>query len=239
MDAQIRRPEAARRLARMKRGRQRPTRRRELRYWRGGAQLVVGMDEVGRGPLAGPLVAAAVALPSGRRPVWLSQVRDSKQLSEVQRRRLAPQIRAEAAAWSVAWLAASEIDADGLAAALRCVYRRALARLPRLPDVVLADGADQLRLPCPTEMVIRGDAAVASIAAASIIAKDARDAYMRALHCRHPDYGFAQHKGYPTAQHLRALRQFGPCPEHRCSFAPVAALAQTPLPFHAEADDSS
>ena len=126
---------------------------------------------------------------------------------------------------------ARELDDIGLSAALRLAYRRTLDQLSEPPDVVLADGRDDLRLPYPTEMIVKGDATVASIAAASIIAKTARDAWMIELDDRCPGYGFARHKGYGSPEHLRALPELGPCPEHRRSFAPVAALFQPRLRF--------
>ncbi len=214
---------------------QRPTRRRELRHRRSGAGLIVGVDEVGRGPLAGPIVTAAVALPLDRRPRWLRELRDSKQLTAKQRERLAPRIEAESTQCAVGWVHARELDELGLSEALRLCFRRTLDQLERLPDVVLGDGRDDLRLPCPTEMIVKGDASVASIAAASIVAKVARDRWMIALDQRYPHYGFARHKGYGSAEHLRALQEHGPCPEHRRSFAPVAALRQHRFSFDAAA----
>ena len=212
-----------------------PTRRRELHHRRNGAELIVGLDEVGRGPLAGPIVVAAVALPLDRRPTWLRELRDSKQLSPARREHLAPLIESESLQCATGWLHAAELDELGLSAALRRCVRRCLEHLDRWPDVVLADGRDDLRLPCPTEMIIKGDRAVASIAAASIVAKAARDRWMIELDRQYPAYGFARHKGYGSAEHLRALRAFGPCPEHRRSFAPVANLRQTRLGFDAAA----
>ncbi len=205
---------------------QRPTRRRELFHRRSGARSVVGVDEVGRGPLAGPIVTAAVSLPLDRRPAWLSAVRDSKQLGPGQRERLAPLIREGSRQWGLGWVQAAELDDLGMTNALRLACRRAIDQLRDSPDVVLADGRDDLRLNCRTEMIVKGDATVASIAAASIIAKVARDRWMVELDERYPSYGFARHKGYGTAQHLAALRSLGPCPEHRRSFAPVADLLQ-------------
>ncbi|MDE2989004.1 MAG: ribonuclease HII [Chloroflexota bacterium] len=215
--------------------RQTPTRRRELQHWRNGARSIVGLDEVGRGPLAGPVVTAAVSLPLDRRPAWLSELRDSKQLSARQRELLAPQIREGSLQWALGWVHASELDEIGMTAALRLACRRALEQLPAAPDVVIADGRDDLRLAVPTEMVVKGDASVASIAAASIIAKTARDAWMITLDEQYPGYGFARHKGYGAPEHLRALEQLGPCPEHRRSFAPVAALNQPRLALDAAA----
>ena len=204
-------------------GGQVPNRRRELRLWREGALVVAGADEAGRGPLAGPLTVGAVVLPR-ERPAWLSDLRDSKALPRAERARLAELIRRDAEAWALGWVPAGRLDRLGLAPARRLGYRRALEGLPEAPCAVLADGRDRLELPWPTEMVVRGDASVASIAAASVLAKEARDAHMAALDQRHPGYGFARHKGYGTARHLEALRRLGPCIEHRRSFAPVAAL---------------
>ena len=201
-----------------------PTRRIELRHWRAGAAVVAGADEVGRGPWAGPLVVGAVVLPR-ERAAWLPLLRDSKALSAEARRALAPQIHSGAQDAALGWVGAAEIDQLGLAAALRLAYRRALSGLVAPPDIVLADGADRLGLPWPTEMVVRGDARVASIAAASIIAKVARDDYMVALDARFPQFGFARHKGYGAPEHRAALEAHPPCPEHRRSFRPVAQAA--------------
>ena len=187
---------------------------------------MAGADEVGRGPWAGPLVVGAVVLPPDVRPAWLSHVRDSKALSARTRRELAPQITEGAQDSALGWVAAAEIDQVGLAAALRLGYRRALTALARPPDIVLADGSDRLNLPWPTEMVVRGDARVASIAAASVIAKVARDDYMAALDAQFPQFGFARHKGYGAPEHRAALEIHPPCPEHRSSFRPVAQAAQ-------------
>ncbi|MYB22265.1 MAG: ribonuclease HII [Chloroflexi bacterium] len=211
----------------------RPTRRRELHHWRNGAGCVAGVDEVGRGPLAGPIVTAAVTLPLDRRPSWLRELRDSKQLTASRRECLALLIEDGALQWGLGWVHAAELDELGMSAALRLACRRALEQLPQAPDVVLADGRDDLRLSCATEMIVKGDVTVASIAAASIIAKVARDRWMVELDARIPGYGFARHKGYGTAQHLAALQSFGPCAEHRRSFAPVAALLRPRLALDA------
>lgn len=137
---------------------------------------------------------------------------------------MAAAIRSEAAAWAVGWVESVELDRIGLAAALRRAQRSALEQLGDGPDVVLADGRDRLELPWRTEMIVKGDATVASIAAASIVAKVARDAYMVELCVREPRYGFSRHKGYGTRAHLEALRRYGACREHRRSFGPVAAV---------------
>lgn len=180
-------------------------------------------------------MTAAVSIPLERRPGWLAELRDSKQLSPAQRDQLAPKIREGALQWAIGWVHASELDEMGVSAALRLACRRAIDQLTTPPDVVLADGRDDLRLAIPAEMIIKGDALVSSIAAASIIAKTARDAWMVDLDAQFPGYGFARHKGYGSPQHLRALAELGPCPEHRRSFAPIAALSQPRLVFDAAA----
>ena len=207
----------------------RPTRRRELHFWRQGYRLVAGVDEVGRGALAGPVVAGAVILPPDSRPAWLADVRDSKQLTPAERERLAPHIQAEAVAWGTGWVAATEIDALGIGAATRLAMRRALDACGLPPQFVLIDGNAPPRLPWPVQTVVGGDATVASIAAASVIAKVARDHWMQALHPQAACYGFAANKGYGTAAHLAALRREGPCAEHRYSFAPVQAADPSAL----------
>lgn len=180
-------------------------------------------------------MTAVVALPLDHRPIWLSELRDSKQLSAARRERLAPQIREESLQWALGWVHASELDEIGMTPALRLACRRAVAQLAVAPDLVIADGRDDLQLAVRTEMVVKGDALVSSIAAASIIAKTARDAWMVELDGHYPGYGFAQHKGYGSPEHLRALNELGPCPEHRRSFAPVAALNQPRFAFDAAA----
>jgi ribonuclease HII len=187
---------------------------------------VAGVDEAGRGPLAGPVFAAAVIL-DPQRP--LSGLRDSKQLSEAAREHLAGQIRASALAWSVAWADSEEIDTLNILQATFLAMRRAVQGLSCRPQQVLVDGN---RLPpllglCDNaRAVVRGDATVPAISAASILAKCARDQLMQSLDLVYPGYGLAQHKGYPTAAHLAALREHGPLPLHRLSFAPVRALVR-------------
>jgi ribonuclease HII len=189
---------------------------------------VAGVDEAGRGPLAGPVIAAAVILDPARPIEGLG---DSKALSEAARERLAPLIRARALAWALGSADRAEIDALNILQATLLAMRRAVLALPLRPEHVQVDGnrAPALEdLPCTVETVVRGDATVAAIGAASILAKTHRDALMRALERAHPGYGFARHKGYGTAAHLAALRRLGPSSEHRLSFAPVrAALARS------------
>jgi ribonuclease HII len=184
----------------------------------GAGWRVCGVDEAGRGPLAGPVVAAAVILDPAD-PI--DGVRDSKRLSALQRERLAEQIRARALAWSVACAECDEIDQLNILEATLVAMRRAIEGLRPAPQYALIDGNQLPLLAIPAAAVVRGDGSVPVIAAASIIAKTHRDALMAAHHRRFPDYGFARHFGYPTAAHLRALRLFGPCPIHRRSFAPV------------------
>ena len=206
----------------------RPTLRLERRLAQRGYRVVAGVDEAGRGPLAGPVAAGAVVLPLAARPPWIGELRDSKILAPARRQRLAALILASAPAAAVGWASPSEVDALGIVAATGAAMRRALAACRIAPDFVLVDGRDEQRFACPHAAVVRGDGTVASIAAASIIAKVARDARMEELAARETRYGFARHKGYGTPEHLAALRRYGPCPEHRRSYAPVrAALARS------------
>jgi ribonuclease HII len=186
-----------------------------------GARFVAGVDEVGVGPLAGPVVAAAVVLPER---IDLPGLDDSKRLPRAARERLAAAIRAQAVACAVAEVSAAEIDAQDILRAAQEAMRRAVAALPVRPDHALVDGRAVPGLACPQTPLVGGDARDASIAAASIVAKVHRDARMRELDRGHPGYGLARHMGYPTAAHLAALRRLGPSPIHRLSFAPVREL---------------
>ena len=188
--------------------------------------LIAGVDEVGRGPLAGPVVAAAVILDPARPIAGLA---DSKRLSATRREQLAAEIRAKSLAWALGRAEVAEIDQINILQASLLAMRRAVENLHVAPDQALVDGNRCPRLACPCEAIVKGDATVPAISAASILAKVARDAELRELHERYPHYGFAQHKGYPTAAHVDALRRHGPCPEHRRSFAPVAAVLQTAI----------
>ena len=180
---------------------------------------VAGVDEAGRGPLAGPVVAAAVIL--GEDHVSLSGLTDSKKLSEAQRRRLEPLIKASASAWSIGEASAEEIDQINILQATLLAMRRAVAGLAISPTEVLVDGNQDPGLAVPTTTIVKGDLSEPCISAASVLAKQARDRMMVALHQQHPEYGFAQHKGYPTAQHRQALQNFGAIAAHRRSFGPV------------------
>lgn len=183
--------------------------------------LVCGVDEAGRGPLAGPVVAAAVILDPDNPIIGLN---DSKKLSAKRRDALAIEIRAKALAWAVAEASVNEIDQINILQASLLAMQRAVNGLKIAPTHALIDGNRCPALPCPAEAVIGGDGKVASIAAASILAKTVRDAGMMVLHGAHPVYGFDRHMGYPTAQHLKALEEHGVSPVHRRSYAPVARL---------------
>lgn len=183
--------------------------------------LIAGVDEAGRGPLAGPVVAAAVILDE-LHPI--AGLNDSKQLSAAKRERLFDEIRARALCFAVAQASVQEIDALNILQATLLAMRRAVLGLRLAPKLVLVDGNRLPVLPMRCEAIVKGDTMVAAISAASILAKVTRDRWC--LDCDHayPQYGFAQHKGYGTAQHLAALRQHGACPVHRTTFAPVARL---------------
>lgn len=192
---------------------------RERKLIRCGHGTVAGLDEVGRGPLAGPVVAAAVVLAVKRVPAGLA---DSKALDRDTREELFGLILASAAV-GIASVSAREIDRINIRQASLLAMCRALGALPCVPDVALVDGNDPPRLPCPVHTVIKGDASIPSIAAASIVAKVVRDRMMLRVAEQHPGYGFATNVGYSTAQHLSALAALGPTPLHRRSFAPVRA----------------
>lgn len=190
--------------------------------------LVAGVDEVGRGPLAGPVIAAAVIL-RGPGPAGL---RDSKKLSAKRRVALADEIRATALAWSLGRAEVAEIDALNILRAAHLAMQRAVAGLASPPQAVLVDGNLLPSLPLPAVAVVGGDDRIAEISAASIIAKVARDEEMTALALAYPGYGFERHKGYATAEHLAALNALGPTPLHRTSFAPCRmAVRSEALPW--------
>jgi len=188
--------------------------------------LICGVDEAGRGPLAGPVFAACVIL-DPRRPI--RGLADSKQLAPERREVLALRIRERALAFGVASASVGEIDRLNILQATMLAMRRAVEALSLAPGEVVVDGNCCPTLAFPTRAVIRGDATVRVISAASILAKTARDAYMVDLHALRPEYGFHQHKGYCTPEHLDALRRFGACEFHRRSFAPVRDVMQAPL----------
>jgi ribonuclease HII len=181
-----------------------------------GYSHIVGVDEVGRGPLAGPVVAAAVMFPK----TIPQGLRDSKLLKTHQREKLF-EIVADCAIWSVSCVPASLIDTLNIRGAALLAMKRALEGLPHIPDLAFIDGRDQPDVSCTCLPVIRGDSRIASIAAASIMAKVVRDRMMARLDAVYPNYGFARHVGYGTVRHLEALKKLGPCPHHRKSFAPL------------------
>ena len=187
---------------------------------------IAGVDEAGRGPLAGPVVAAAVILDQAR-PI--AGLRDSKELDAPTRLRLAAEIRGRALAWAIGWSDAGEIDVLDILQASLLAMRRALQGLAVAPGHVRIDGnrcpsVSMLGFACSVEAIIGGDARVAEISAASILAKTSRDAWMTRVALAYPGYDFERHKGYPTPEHLRLLVQRGPCRLHRRSFAPVRSL---------------
>jgi len=193
--------------------------------------LIAGVDEVGRGPLAGPVVAAAVILDPS---CPIEGLADSKKLSEARREALAEEIREKALAWALGRCEPQEIDRLNILQASLLAMRRAVLALDPAPAHALIDGNRCPELPCTAEAIVKGDATEPAISAASILAKVVRDQEMVALDRAFPDYGFAGHKGYPTADHLAALQRVGPCAHHRQSFAPVRRLLeqmQTDLPF--------
>lgn len=183
--------------------------------------LVAGVDEAGRGPLAGPVVAAAVIL-DPRRPI--EGLNDSKQLSSKRRAQLESQIHEQALCWAVARVEADEIDRINILQATLLAMRAAVLDLAVQPTRVLVDGNRCPRLDLPVEAIVKGDATHAVISAASILAKEWRDRIMRELDGEYPGYGLGEHMGYPTKNHLAALEMRGPCPQHRRSFGPVRSL---------------
>ncbi len=187
-----------------------------------GIKLIAGVDEVGRGPLIGNVVTAAVILDPAN-PI--DGLTDSKKLSEKKREQLFPLIQERALAWAIAWATPAEIDELNILHATMLAMQRAVNQLSVTPEFALIDGNRcPPGLPCPSEAIVKGDLKEPSISAASILAKVYRDREMQALDLLYPDYGFAKHKGYPTALHMEKLRLLGPLPEHRRSFRPVAEL---------------
>jgi len=177
-----------------------------------------GVDEAGRGPLAGPVVVAAVILPLN---YDLKSLDDSKRLSALKREQLAPQIEAQAIAYAVEFVSAEEIDQVNILQATMNGMQRAVAKLLPAPARVMIDGNRAPHLSCEVKTVVGGDRLIPSISAASVLAKVYRDRLMQSLHDQYPGYGFDRHKGYPTTYHLERLRVLGPCAIHRQSFAPV------------------
>jgi ribonuclease HII len=207
----------------------RPSFRRERAIMKKGIQLVAGCDEAGRGPLAGPVVAAAVILDPNRVPRGLN---DSKQLTREEREELFEKICATAQV-AVTVASVARIERDNILRASLWALAKSVHALPDWPEHVFVDGRDKIDVTCGCDAVIGGDGIVASIAAASIVAKVSRDRLMCRLALDHPGYGFESHMGYAVPQHLEALRRLGPTVHHRRLFAPVAALLQAELPLSA------
>ena len=201
----------------------RPTFEREIALWNAGRSIVAGIDEVGRGPLAGPVVAAAVVFPAGMKPI--RGLRDSKILPAAKRERLAVVVRARAVAVGVGAASVKEIDRFNIRRATILAMQRALQRLGLVPAEVLVDGLWLPELGRPHDAIIDGDALCQSIAAASVIAKTVRDRLMCLLAARYPVYAWAENKGYGTPEHLDALHVLGPTRHHRMSFEPVSQLS--------------
>lgn len=199
-----------------------PTLSQERQLWGDGFERLAGLDEAGRGALAGPVVAAAAILPfnCALEGVWAA-VQDSKQITPPRREQLAEQIQAQSVAWKLGVASAAEIDATGIAPATRLAMRRAVLALDPSPDHLLIDWVRLRALNIPQQSFTRGDQRVVSIAAASILAKVHRDRLLCQLHKAYPEYGFAGHKGYGVKAHLAAIARFGPCPAHRRTFSPM------------------
>lgn len=192
------------------------------------SKLAVGLDEAGRGPLAGSVVAAAVIFPKNKslEEMGLSELTDSKKLTEKKREKLFPIIQEQALAWSIAWADNKEIDKINILQASLLAMTRSLQDLPIIAEQILVDGNKLMSVPKGWEdseayAIVKGDSLVPAISAASVLAKVTRDRQLLDLHEKYPNYGFAQHKGYPTKAHLAMLVEHGPCPQHRRSFSPV------------------
>jgi ribonuclease HII len=209
----------------------RPSFRRERAAMKRGVWPIAGCDEAGRGPLAGPVVAAAVILDPTRVPRGLN---DSKKLDAAERERLYDRI-CDCAEVAVAFGSPARIDRDNILQASLWALARAVAALPVRPNLVFVDGRDRINVPCDCQAVISGDALVSSIAAASIVAKVTRDRLMKQIGAAHPGYGFERHMGYSVPEHFEALRKLGPTIHHRRSFSPVA-LAYGDIPLCPEED---
>jgi ribonuclease HII len=181
-------------------------------------KLEAGVDEAGRGPLAGPVVVAAVIFKQGNLPSGLA---DSKRLSALKREKLFPLICEQALAWSIVEISANEIDRINILQATMLGMKKAVEQLSHYPDTTLIDGNRAPQLDGDVRTIVQGDRLVPVISAASILAKVKRDQIMKELHLQYPGYGFDQHKGYPTQAHLKQLEKLGPCPVHRRTFAPV------------------
>jgi len=206
----------------------RPTLEYEKQLWESGFRIVAGLDEAGRGAWAGPVYAAAVVLPTDNRVVeLLNGVRDSKRMTPLQRDRWRGCIQSASIAWAVGSAAHEEIDELGVLPATCLAMQRALDELIYEPSYLLVDYIQIRGCACPQLSLTKGDCRSLSIAAASVLAKTARDDFMVNLDRQFPGYGFARHKGYGTAQHRATLAELGPCPVHRYSFRPIKIMAES------------
>ncbi|MCP4600356.1 MAG: ribonuclease HII, partial [Proteobacteria bacterium] len=203
-----------------------PTFVEEQSFWRYGYQFVAGIDEVGRGPLAGPVVAAAVMFSPQINTPWLEQVRDSKKLSAKKRKYLSSCIRAEAVSFGIGVVTHEEIDSLGIVGATKLAMRTAVEQLTDTPDALLIDAVKLPEIAICQKSIIKGDNISRSIAAASIVAKVYRDRLMEGYDGRYPGYGFARNAGYGTREHMDKLKEIGCCPIHRTSFAPVRRVLE-------------
>jgi ribonuclease HII len=195
----------------------------EKKYWAMGKKLVAGIDEAGRGPLAGPVYAACVVFEQG---VVIDGINDSKKLSEKKREQLFDVIKEKALYYSIVSVDEKEIDKINILEATFKAFRESLNALPVMPDVALIDGNRAKEIPTEYETVVKGDSKSQSVAAASILAKVARDRFVMELDKMYPEYGFKKHKGYPTKDHYAAIEKFGPSPVHRLTFKGVVKLIQ-------------
>ncbi|MCX6012718.1 MAG: ribonuclease HII [Chloroflexi bacterium] len=194
--------------------------------WQQGYNYIAGVDEVGRGPLAGPIMAAAVILPKDANFAWLSDVKDSKLLSEKKREHLYSLILREALAAGIGSVNSSDIDRIGIGTADKVAMRLAVDNLCHPTDFLLIDAFLIPDVDIPQKGIIHGDRLCISIAAASIVAKVTRDHFMMGYDCVYSQYGFAHHKGYATREHIANLHKYGPCPIHRRSFAPISGFSK-------------
>ena len=190
----------------------------EKKYWAMGQKLVAGIDEAGRGPLAGPVYAACVVFEPG---VVIEGINDSKKLSEKKREQLFDVIKEKALYYSIVSVDEKEIDRINILEATFKAFRESLNALPVMPDVALIDGNRAKEIPTEYETIVKGDSKSQSVAAASILAKVARDRFVMELDQKYPEYGFKKHKGYPTKDHYAAIEKFGPSPVHRLTFKGV------------------
>ena len=206
-----------------------PTYDEEAALLEDGYAVIAGVDEAGRGSLAGPVVAGAAVLPMRPRGEWLSKIHDSKRLTPRQRESALQRMRGASIAMATGAAGSAEIDAVGIIEATRTAMARAIDALPVRPDFLLLDAILLPDVDIPQRSIIKGDAKCLSIAAASIVAKVSRDAMMRDADAEYPGYGFAQHKGYATRQHIDGIETLGACPIHRRTFAPVRRLTEALL----------